>query len=280
MAKTNQLTTLFANTGVLALSTLVFYLAAEILFFRFLSPYAAISLQAFLPETARVFIQYSKAGYAPANYVVLLGDSYAEGVGDWLLATGGLRAAPYHSANVVQELTKQDTVSFGKGGAGSAEGMVLLVTRTKGCAGTFPFPALADPQRIIVYFYEGNDLENNFEFLQLKVGAANPETVKPAVIDRYLHERYGNLQLLECQLGLAKTFLRMVWSHIKHGAGEAQLKRDLAGGNRIVIAGEAVFIPGELQGPALQLRPGEIKAAVLVFERSLAWLRTRFPMSP
>jgi hypothetical protein len=69
-------------------------------------------------------MQNSKDHYVPHDYIALLGDSYAAGVGDWLLAGGGLSDKPYHSANVIHDLTHRDVASFGRVNIGSAQMMV------------------------------------------------------------------------------------------------------------------------------------------------------------
>ena len=49
----------------------------------------------------------------PRDYITLLGDSYAEGQGDGLLAANGDRAKFVQSAHVLQRLTGHDAVSLG-----------------------------------------------------------------------------------------------------------------------------------------------------------------------
>jgi hypothetical protein len=47
----------------------------------------------------------------------------------------------------------------------------------------------------------------------------------------------------------------------------------LAQPNVVEVAGHAVDLPGDLQSPALELTPAEIDRSVLVFDRSLVFLR-------
>src|SRR6266446_4565908 len=109
----------FALNLLLAVaSTACAYAIIELLFFRLFLPYLSLNLMIHLPDTAGVLVQNSKSGFVPHDYVALLGDSYAEGVGDWLWQAHANRAKPYHSANVIHEATGGDVVSFGRAGAG------------------------------------------------------------------------------------------------------------------------------------------------------------------
>src|SRR5262245_48414389 len=91
-----------ANTLLLFASIAVTYLAASYVIFRFVLPFLSLNLHTHFPDLAEVFTQTSKAGTVPRDYIALLGDSYAEGQGDGLLAANGDRAKFEHSAHVLQ----------------------------------------------------------------------------------------------------------------------------------------------------------------------------------
>jgi hypothetical protein len=50
--------------------------------------------------------------------------------------------------------------------------------------------------------------------------------------------------------------------------------------NFVEVAGKKVPLPPDLQSPALELTETELSRAVLVFERSLVFLRNMFPQAP
>src|SRR5258708_15248909 len=108
---------LFINATLVLGSSLLTYFVVEAAIFRLLLPIIPIEARAQLSEIADVLTQNSKSDFLPRNYLALLGDSYAEGLGDWLWQTRGNRAAPFHSANVIHDLTGRDVVSFGRGAA-------------------------------------------------------------------------------------------------------------------------------------------------------------------
>ena len=149
-----------ANALLLFVSIAVTYLVASFVIFRFLLPHLSLNLHPHFPDIAEVFAQTSKAGTVPRDYIALLGDSYAEGQGDGLLAANGDRAKFQHSAHVLHRLTGRDVVSLGIGGAGSVQAMVRQPARILN-GNCFLYPRLDPPRQIVVYFYEGNDLDEN-----------------------------------------------------------------------------------------------------------------------
>src|SRR5215470_9157176 len=154
-----------ANGALSVVSFLLTYLVCEFLFFRFLLPDMSYNIRPHLPDRADFFLQNSKSHYVPHDYIALLGDSYAASVDNWLLADGGLSDKPYHSANVIHDLTERDVASFGRVNIGSAQAMVQRVTRILDDDYCYLFPEIEPPRRFVVYFYEGNDFADNYELL-------------------------------------------------------------------------------------------------------------------
>jgi len=101
------------------------------------------------------FCSSSKTGVLPHDPVLLLGDSYAQGAGDWLLETDPNRNGPFHSAHVINRLTGRDVITLGVSGAYSKDAWYLR---------------LPPPHVAVVYFSEGSDLNDNLGFLAHRVG--------------------------------------------------------------------------------------------------------------
>ena len=277
-----RLKTYLANTALVVVSVLLTYFAVEFLFFRVLLPNMPLQLRPHLPDVADVLVQNSKSGFVPHDYIALLGDSYAEGLGDWLWQTGGNRNKPFHSANVIHDLTGRDVVSFGKGGAGSAEGIVERPAGVFAGDSCYLFPAIAPPRQMFIYYYEGNDVEDNLGFeakVQQRYGGVDADT-----IDRYLNEQYVLENPWDCHLELLDTTTRIVTFLYQYYYAGVDLSPCAGGpnggrGNRLLVAGQAVPAPA-LQGPALNKNPEVIRAAMTVLDRSLNWLRKRFEGVP
>src|SRR5438105_720244 len=138
------------NAAIVAASLAITYLVIQLVLFRFLLADLPPNLRPYLSDRARIFAQTSSAHEVPQDYIAVLGDSYAEGVGDWMLAAGGERRRPFGSADVVHALSGRDVASFGRAGAGSAEAMVLRVTRILGGGACYAFPSVEPPQRFVV----------------------------------------------------------------------------------------------------------------------------------
>ena len=256
-------------------STIVSYLLIEAFFFRFIFPNAQPSIQPHLHETPGALSQITKAEFAPHNYVAILGNSMAEGLGDTLLAAGNNVAHAFHAANVVHDLTGRDVVSFGRGGAGSAEGLVRQPARIMGGSRCLFFPTMEEPSRIFAYFYEGNDIQDNLRFTAMvarKYGRADRQT-----IDTYLNDQYADFPMWRCHLYLFDIASRMVTILYKHHYLGIDKMSSRTGDNILLVAGKQVHGPAPLEAPALEVNDADINIGIEVFARSLAWLKARFP---
>src|SRR5947207_9383737 len=107
-----------ANSAIIVISLLISYAACEVVFFRVVLLFLPMKLRAYLPDRADFFLQASKSQYLPPSYVALVGDSYAQGMGDWLMSQNGKSSRPFHSANVIHELSGRDVVTFGRAASG------------------------------------------------------------------------------------------------------------------------------------------------------------------
>jgi len=262
-------------------STVLCYVAMEYAVFRLALPYLPVDVRPHLPDMVDVLAQNSKAGYLPHDYVALLGDSYAEGLGDWLLQVGGDRNKPFHSAYVIREATGRDVVSFGKGGAGSAEGIVFRPARVFPSYRCSVFPALEFPRQMFVYFYEGNDVDDNAYFLS-KVDGRYRRTDGGA-IDRYLAEEYAITTPWHCHWQLADFMISMASFAFRYhvlGLPVDNCGTEAPRANHLIVGDRIVEAPA-LQGPSLlPVGDAPIRAGMDVLAHSLSWLRRRFPGVP
>jgi hypothetical protein len=269
-------------SGLLAIVAIVAtWLAAEAVFALVGLRYVPLRLQGELPPDVRVFAQSSKSGVMPRDPVVLLGDSYAQGLGDWLLEADPDRNGPFASAHVIHALAGRDVITLGRSGAGSPEGMAALPAIAYARTRDAWYLRLPRPYVAVVYFFEGNDLNNNMRFLQRRVENADaPELA--ARIDRALAAYPAALfaddtdwrrhfPLLRFSVRLAQRL------YVERTAPRATPQRQgpsrLGPPNVVEVAGHAVDLPADLQSPALELTPAEIDRSVLVFDRSLVFLR-------
>src|SRR3954447_14629587 len=259
-----------ANLALVAGSLTVTYLAASFAIFRFVEPHLSLNLHPHFPDIAELFAQTSKAGTVPRDTIALLGDSYAEGQGDGLLAAGGDRARFVHSAHVLHRLTGRDVVSLGLGGAGSVQAMVRQPARIL-LGDCFLYPRLDPPRQIFVYFYEGNDLEEN-GYIAGRVAAEGQVTRE--TIARYVGDHYGTPPKFRCFTDLGETMFKM--AHFLLTKSESfETLRKLSASNKVLSDGAPHAAPA-LQKPPAEMEAGAREAALTVFDVSLAWLRRNF----
>src|ERR1044072_1426104 len=259
-----------ANALLLIVSIGVTWLAASFVIFRFLLPHLSLNLHPHFPDIAEVFTQTSKSATVPHNYIALLGDSYAEGQGDGLLAANGDRAKFEHSAHVLHSLTGRDVVSLGIGGAGSVQAMVRQPARILE-GGCFLYPRLAPPRQIVVYFYEGNDLDENGYIVGRVAGEG---AVARETIARYVGEHYGAPPRLRCFTDLGETMFKMGHFLITNAESFEALRKPSA--HNKVLAGGAAHAAPTLQKPPVERDRQALEAALTVFDVSLEWLRRDF----
>lgn len=107
-----------------------------------------------------------KKSTIPTDYIAIVGDSHAAGSGDWLMGANRYRNPPYYSGHVINSLTGRDVVSFGRGSTGSVRGLVLFPWLHFKVVKDASFYHLDQPKAVFVYFYEGNDLNDNLKFLK------------------------------------------------------------------------------------------------------------------
>src|SRR4051812_47075987 len=94
-AKQNRLRDAAVNTGLVLVAVAVTYLILEAVFFRLMLPHLPLQYRVYLPDRADFLLQISKSQYIPKNYIALVGDSYAQGMGDWLLSLGYKSSKPF-----------------------------------------------------------------------------------------------------------------------------------------------------------------------------------------
>ncbi|MGB9366549.1 MAG: GDSL-type esterase/lipase family protein [Xanthobacteraceae bacterium] len=259
-----------ANAALVIVSLAVTYLAASFVIFRFLLPHLSLNLHPHFPDIAEVFAQTSKAGTVPRDYIALLGDSYAAGQGDGLLAANGDRAKFVHSAQVLHRLTGRDVVSLGLGGAGSVQAMVRQPARIlKGTC--FLYPRLDPPRQIVVYFYEGNDLDENGYIVGRVAGDGS---VTRETIARYVADRYATPSWFRCFTDLGETTFKMAHFLITNAESFETLRKPSA--HNKVLAGGAPHAAPALQKPPAERDPNTLEASFTVFDVSLEWLRQNF----
>src|SRR5262245_16514110 len=223
--------------------------------------------------------------------MALIGDSNAQGAGDWLLSVDAFRNPPFYSAHLLYERTGRDVISFGASGAGSLRAMG---TEPQAYLNTLQRSwryRLADPELLLVYFYEGNDLQDNlrdldhtyfeggFDAARLYDGAYFRDFVRATASARTpVAEEYETWHWTD-NLFLLRFVLRAFRAAFDRSLQETPplLDWSRADVSRARIGGGEVPLPNGLQGPPLELSAEELELALWTDAQGFALLRERFP---
>lgn len=293
------------NFGLVVVSTMLALLVLEWLVFPMVLPRLPLSQHSYLGKL-RVLVQSSKAAMTPKDYIALVGDSYAQGSGDWLLDTDPDSNGPFHSAHVIRELTGRDVISFGKGGTGSLEGIVERPLKQFRYITGSPWYSLETPRTILAYVYEGNDFDNNLRTLRKAGLILEDGTILAtgAKIETLVAERAeGGTGIFGIAFAPALNFSgrallgtikwafdrALEWGLNKNGLGEEKGRKCHKGwttpnGDVLIptialVNGERITLCDKLQGPSLELTEPEVNVSALLLKASLAALRDAFPTS-
>jgi hypothetical protein len=282
-----------ANALLLVAATLISYALLEVVGFRLALPHVPLKLQVFLPEGIRFLGQSSKRGAVPEHYIALVGDSYAKGFGDWLLGCDANRNPAFNSAHLIHERTGRDVVTFGASGAGSLRGIVTEPIAQLSYVNASLLYSVRAPDVFLVYFYSGNDLNDNLQDLRLRF---DPQYTRerredPGAFREFLTDTVvgGSALYREAAAGLPLAdnlfllrFVRnaMLGRGLVRRHGQAAPRMTSAGRvTRAVVGGRERFLPDGLQSPGLELSDEEVRTALFVFEQALLYLKQRFPTS-
>jgi hypothetical protein len=267
------------NLVSFAVSIVFLYFVLGSVFLR-LAPGLMPWLSSQVPMAANLWWQPAAPDPSSNDYLALLGDSYAEGVGDWKAEQVDF-TSPSHSADVIHRLTGRNILSYGRRGAGSAEGLVRLPALALGAGECFFFPSLREPQEVVYYFYEGNDLEDNIEFINRRLGLSVGDAGVRTASIKFLNQNWATPGLKPCLLyvgksikTLIKTARKTILARLAVNSDETQAS---PAPNRALISAEVMELPASLQGPGLDLDEQSIAAAFEIFEVSLMWLQQALP---
>ncbi len=241
-----------------------------------------------LPAGLSVLAQSSKQDIIPEDYIAIVGDSYAQGKGDWLLEIDPNSNDAYNSAHVLNQLTHKDVVSFGKSGASSIEGWVREPIAKYQFIHNNMDESFSPPGIILAYFYAGNDLSDNVAHLKKsflpKYGkmSLNDDDAWSDFFQSIIKKRkVGPYSGLDNNIGwLPRATFKIIKNELRtkevgQDLGDI-LVRETGKINSVWVSGEEIKIPDNLQSPSFDLTADEIELAFLALQRSLDYLKQYF----
>jgi len=277
-----------ANLVLLASVIAATFLVLEYFLENYLITKTPVKLHFSLPTALAVLAQSSKTGRITEMYIAIVGDSYAQGKGDWLFEIDANTNDAFHSAHVLQKLSGRDVISFGKGGASNIKGWVREPVAKYRFIHDKIDESFAQPEIILAYFYAGNDLVDNvmdmresfiprYGEVALEDDMAWTEFFETSIEG----SRVGPYSSMNSNFGwLPRATFKVLQKELKpkkagDELGDIRIKK--AGKvNSVLIKGKEVNIPDKLQSPALELSQSETDQAFLVFTKSLEYLKSYF----
>jgi hypothetical protein len=282
--KTSKLTKLVLLISVIAGT----FLVLESFFEINLITKTPVKLHFSLPAGLAVLAQSSKTGRIPNNYIAIAGDSYAQGIGDWLLEIDPNTNDAFHSAHVLQELSGHDVISFGKSGASNIKGWVREPIAKYQFIHNNIDKSLTHPEIILAYFDAGNDLLDNV--LDIRESFI-PRYGETALKDDAAWNEFFLTSIEKCKVGpfsgidsnlgwLPRATFKVLKKELKPKKAGEELddiwKMETGKVNSVLINDKEVNIPDRLQSPALELSQSETEQGFLALTKSLEYLKRFF----
>lgn len=274
-----------AVNGMLVIFTILLTLAAvEYLIFPRILTHIPLKFHFALRPELRLLTQISKNSVVPENYTAIFGDSYAQGYGDWLLDADVNTNPPFHSANILHDKMKRDIITFGKSGSSSLQGLVGNPISWLNYLKNSRFSKLGNPDEIIIYFYEGNDLNDNLMDFQLRYIERGYSQAK--VYDEEYFKSFLEKEIVrnngKDKPSLFSEFyvVDFVTNLLKgpNGHGREEVIPFKEGNiNRAIVNGKEINMPDGLHSPSMELSLNEMHLGVYLFRQSLSYMLSQFP---
>ncbi len=268
------------NTGLVVAACLFTLFAIEKIFLSSLH-LLPLKHHVHLPEYIQPLAQPTKQGTIPKDHILVLGDSYAKGYGDWLYNSDFDTNPAFHSGDVIASQTNRDLITIGKSGAGSIRGLIYQPAAFSGTTARAQIH-IPTPKDVLIYFYEGNDLNNNMkEARKLDILLEN----KPSMmqIESTLNSYYGQVynthysEKEECTQYLSKCFFMAILNTKTENHIKIKWQWDKSNLNQVKLAKGRMPIPDRLQSPAMELSEDELNFSLRVFEASLRTILNKIP---
>lgn len=280
-----------------------------VIFFRTLSHGA----YPFLDEGVSFALQTTKRNVMPEDYLAIVGDSYAMGLGDQYYLGNAQQGAEYGSAPFLHKALQQDVISFGTAGNSSISGMVTQPILAIKFFNKSWRTTIQPPQKILVYFYEGNDFSDNveyFHYTRKRVKFQKEKMNDQAYFSQYIQEAAlethpWNKSIEEMrwydQLYLAKFVGKVCVMAATHLLGLLDNTHKLSSTeiattdsplnmrgrfgwkspgtiNQVLVKGMTTQIPDKVQGPSsIVLSEEEKTLSLLSYGEALRYLKKSFP---
>ena len=135
--------------------------------------------------------QTSKSHVVPRDYVLIVGDSYAEGLGDELMRVIDQGNPNFNAAHTVHALTGRDVISFGYRGGYPSETYVFSAYRSYFGMQLFAGLDVAPPKNLVVFYFAGNDINDEMTNIRFWLPKSFDKTksLDESYVDKFVQQR-------------------------------------------------------------------------------------------
>ncbi len=275
------------STAIFLVSLVVVYAIAEVFFIRQIVMNLPITVKsAFIDKNLRVVAQKSKHSAIPENYTAIFGDSYAAGVGDWLLDALRQNIEEFNVTHIIHRETDQDIVDFGVGGTGTL--YTYVISPASVLQNLERISSIEPPDTIWLYFYSANDLKDNYQRI-MKAGIIDSceDKLTSEDLDAYTTQAIADENSYSIYISLLKNAVMMV---VDRFSGKSKINKEnverylnsfaeaeAGTTNTAIINGAEVFLPDTMPGPHISTPECELQKGFEVFEYSLAKVIEMYP---
>ena len=142
-----------------------------------------------------ILAQPSKRATLPQpGYVAIVGDSYAEGLGDWLMKSIHDGNPDINAGDFLHRQSGRDVLSFGFRGGHPAQTYTFETTAALEGINRYLGLSLPAAGDVIAYFYEGNDVNDMMAMIRYSppAWAGTGQSGDPAAVRRWMEEQGAN----------------------------------------------------------------------------------------
>jgi len=226
------------------------------------------------------------------NYTAILGDSYAFGQGDgWLEME---KENKYSTPHYLNELDGKNYINFGLPGGRSVTSFREFFFRYNKIQNSLFLPKIDQPNKMIFFFYEGNDIIDNIKFF--KKGGINTNDINKFVETEienfsYYENREFNIYFPTINTSkklLLDKFIHYIYvPHIYPIRSKLRKKKEEKLGilktnkiiNNYIIFnnGKTKNYDGYLDNPGYLLNKNEINTSINIFFSCIKYFKKEFP---
>ena len=270
-----------------------FYLLLESLFFcctSYLFPYAVRTSFGF---GIYPLLQTSKNGTTPENYVAIFGDSYGFGAGDYFNATQHQINPKFNVTHILHDRMVRDFVSFAIPNSSPLCGWIEDPVSSMNYINATLLHQIENPREILLYFYEGNDIQDVYSDLQARYIANGYDKGKINDTDyfsNFIHTEMldkNQVNISAKKFKISDNFL--LASYVMNAAKEKkewdtaasyirQLKPPQPGtNNRVTIDGKYTLLPDNMAAPPVEMAPEKITDSLNFINAIAHYTKLEYP---